>query len=97
MNKFYQDYYMEDELFGNEHYIDAPPVPVACIYGINIPTEVAIVLSGKAPRGNAFLLDRTPLEIECLETYEVRDGVIYETMQTPQPLIQQAESGRPVQ
>jgi hypothetical protein len=87
----YEEYYMQDELFGNEHYLDAPPVPVVCIYGINLDTEVSVVVGGKAPTGTHLLLDRTPLQIESLEYYDVREGVIYETARTPQPLLQHSK------
>eukprot|EP01105_Mastigella_eilhardi_P020016 TRINITY_DN4741_c0_g1_i1.p1 TRINITY_DN4741_c0_g1~~TRINITY_DN4741_c0_g1_i1.p1 ORF type:complete len:1062 (-),score=244.48 TRINITY_DN4741_c0_g1_i1:53-3190(-) len=92
--KFRQDYYVNDPNFGggpdgDAAILEAPPVErLVAIYGVNLPTE-KFYLYARAKDGSITFSKNT----KCMETkfqsYKIKDGIAYETPNTPQPLIKE--------
>lgn len=80
----YKKYYLNNEYFGGtpgqEVSLQPPPVKrLYCVYGVNIPTEVAYFYKKK--KGKMYLGEAPKI---VLEGYKIEKGTVRETKDTRQ-------------
>lgn len=84
----YQKYYLDDPFIGSEKLLCAPPVPwLLCVYGINVETEVSFIATNKPQKASNITLDGNATH----GTYLCRDGILFESKDTEQPILEREE------
>ena len=82
--ELFESYYLHDPYYNDAVWLAPPPIKrLLCIYGVNLDTEVSFIAEHKLQKGSAISVDKLAKH----SSYVTRDGVIYETSDTPQKIL----------